>query len=139
MNKKQIFASVAVIFDNKGRVLLAKRNNPKNVNQHGKLHLPGGSIEFGEHPVEALKREIKEEINIEIEVLTKDPYVWSKVFDERKHVLLLAYAAKYISGEINTNQDKETMNARWYNCEEIDFSNCFENTKELIEISRKYF
>jgi 8-oxo-dGTP diphosphatase len=55
---------VAAVIIKDGKVLLAKR--PKNKHQGGKWEFPGGKIEPDEKPLEALKREIKEEINLEI-------------------------------------------------------------------------
>lgn len=49
-----------LIIDEKERVLLEKRTD------NGKYCLPGGSINFDETVLEGLKREIKEETNIEI-------------------------------------------------------------------------
>lgn len=43
-------------------VLIKKVGGPYN----GKLDLPGGTIEFSETPEEALKRELKEEVGIEV-------------------------------------------------------------------------
>ena len=56
---KHIGSYGLVIQDNK--ILLIKKNGgPYN----GKLDLPGGTIEFGETPEEALMRELKEEVGI---------------------------------------------------------------------------
>lgn len=49
-----------LIIDEKGRVLLEKRTD------NGKYCLPGGSINFDETVLEGLKREIREETDIEI-------------------------------------------------------------------------
>lgn len=48
-------------------VLLAKRAATKKI-APGKWHLPGGYVEFGEDPTEALKREFKEEFDLDIRV-----------------------------------------------------------------------
>ena len=45
------------------KILLIKKNGGP---YHGKLDLPGGTIEFGERPEEALKRELMEEVGIEV-------------------------------------------------------------------------
>ncbi len=58
----------ALIQDNDGRILLALRSqNAKN--ERGTWEIPGGAVEFGETLHDALKREIKEEISIGIEIL----------------------------------------------------------------------
>lgn len=46
-----------------GKILLIKK---KTGPYDGKLDLPGGSIEFCEKPIEALKRELKEEVGIRV-------------------------------------------------------------------------
>jgi 8-oxo-dGTP diphosphatase len=58
----------AAIFDEKGRLFITKRGKAAR-NERGKWEIPGGSVEFGETFEIAIKREIKEENDIEIEVL----------------------------------------------------------------------
>ena len=81
-----IGVSVGVlILNRKGEVFLSKRSS-KTRNEHGSWEAPGGAVEFGEKRVDALKREIKEELGIEInikktlqtsdEILTKYKQHW---------------------------------------------------------------
>lgn len=57
-------AVVAVIFDGNGRILLTRRaRNPYK----GYLDLPGGFVDPGESAEDALRREIKEELCIDVE------------------------------------------------------------------------
>lgn len=58
---KHLGAYGLIIKDNK-IVLINKGNGPYT----GKLDLPGGTIEWGETPEEALIREIKEEVGIDV-------------------------------------------------------------------------
>lgn len=58
---KQLGAYGLVILD--GRILLIKKSSGP---YDKKLDLPGGTIEFCERPVEALKRELMEEVGIEV-------------------------------------------------------------------------
>ena len=51
-----------LIIQNKKILLINKFGGPYD----GKLDLPGGTIEFGERPEEALKRELMEEVGIEV-------------------------------------------------------------------------
>ncbi len=58
---KQLGAYGILIENNK--ILLIKKNSGP---YHGLLDLPGGTIEFGERPIDTLKREFKEEVGITI-------------------------------------------------------------------------
>ena len=59
----------ALIINNKNEILLVRRTS-KTANESSFWSLPGGSVDFGEKVVDAIKREIKEELGVEIE-LTK--------------------------------------------------------------------
>ncbi|MCQ6275554.1 (deoxy)nucleoside triphosphate pyrophosphohydrolase [Bacillus sp. V3B] len=63
--KKNIYVVGAVIIEN-GKILCAQRGPSKSLPL--KWEFPGGKIEEGESPQEALKREINEEIQCKIEV-----------------------------------------------------------------------
>ena len=54
----------ALVEDAAGRLLLARRAIEP---YRGKWDIPGGFLEEGEHPVEALRRELREETGLEIE------------------------------------------------------------------------
>ncbi len=63
MTSRAVIA-VAVIEDAAGQVLIARR--PRHVHQGGLWELPGGKVEAGESVQQALRREIREEIGIEL-------------------------------------------------------------------------
>ena len=57
------------IIEHKGRILIGKKIECEHpVDLGGKWHLPGGRLEKGESLEEGLKREIKEETNLDVEV-----------------------------------------------------------------------
>ena len=58
---------VAAFITQDGRVLLAKRAGGKAI-APGKWHLPGGHVEFGEQPDNALARELMEELGVVVRV-----------------------------------------------------------------------
>ena len=56
----------AICVDERGRVLLARRADEPF---KGYWDLPGGFLEEGEHPLEALRRELREETSLEVQPL----------------------------------------------------------------------
>ncbi|MEW7983874.1 MAG: Nudix family hydrolase [gamma proteobacterium symbiont of Phacoides pectinatus] len=59
-----VAVAVAVIQDARGRVLLSRR--PEHAHQGGLWEFPGGKLEQGEGVDQALRREIKEELGLEV-------------------------------------------------------------------------
>ena len=63
---------VAAIIERGGRVLVSQRG--PGVGHPGRWEFPGGKREPGERDVEALARELREELDVEVEI---GPMVWS--------------------------------------------------------------
>ena len=83
----------AAIFNRDGKVLLARRKPGKMLG--GFWEFPGGKLEHGEELIPALKREISEELAIDInvtELLLAKPHVY-----DHGAVLILFYKADLIS------------------------------------------
>ncbi len=62
MKEYRQLGAYGLIIEN-GKILLIKKNGGP---YDGKLDLPGGTIEFGEKPSEALERELMEEVGIRV-------------------------------------------------------------------------
>lgn len=85
----------AAIIINKGRVLIAQRDDKQKL--AGKWEFPGGKIEPGETAEECLKREIKEELGIKIEV---DKFFAESIYHYVTGTIkLIAYEARWVEGE----------------------------------------
>lgn len=88
-----IIKVVAAIINLDGQYLIARRKEDKK--NGGLWEFPGGKIEPGESPEDALAREIKEELNVDIEV--------GEFFDadihryEQATIELAAYSASLLS------------------------------------------
>ncbi len=65
---KKVLQVVGAIIVKDGRILAVKRGENKNKAVAYKYEFPGGKIEQGETPQQALKRELLEEMNYDIEV-----------------------------------------------------------------------
>lgn len=68
MNQKPVIDVVAAVIEQDGLVLACRRRPQKAAG--GKWEFPGGKIEALESPASALVREIKEELAIDVEVLS---------------------------------------------------------------------
>lgn len=62
---KYLHVVAAVIRDAAGNILLAQR--PADKHQGGKWEFPGGKVESGEMPLQALSRELNEELGIQVQ------------------------------------------------------------------------
>lgn len=134
---KQIVVVLGLIFNNKKQILLTKRDEPQTLYSHGKWQLPGGGIDNDEQPIQTLHREIKEEVGITVEVLSKTPFVYTNVH-ENTQLLLIGYPCLYSSGVVDISQDSESSEYKWVMPSEINYSDCLPFTKELIDDAIKF-
>jgi 8-oxo-dGTP diphosphatase len=103
--KGPIAVVAAVIRNKSGQILLARRPDTHLV-AGGLWEFPGGKIEAGESPEEALRREIKEETGIVIKVhglIDLVSYVYDVSSTSKVHILLMGYFAEFVGGEIRLN------------------------------------
>ena len=80
----------------------------------GYWEFPGGKLESGESPEEGLRREIKEELNIDVEV--GEIFAVGHHAYPTKTVLLLVYRAVVLSG---TPQCKEVAEFEWLDANQV--------------------
>jgi len=88
-----IVTAAAIIRD--GKVLIAQRQQGSHMEY--KWEFPGGKLEPDETPEECIIREIKEEMDIDIEV--DDIYKVVKFKYEEKDILLLCYLCRILKGD----------------------------------------
>ena len=99
----------AAIIDD-GRLLLAQRSKPTDL--AGKWELPGGRVEAGETAHEAVRREIREELGVDVEPLQR---VGGEV-PLRDDLVLRAYAARLTAG---TPRALEHLDLRWMSADDL--------------------
>ncbi|WP_171904160.1 (deoxy)nucleoside triphosphate pyrophosphohydrolase [Streptomyces abyssalis] len=88
-----------------GRLLAARRTAPPAL--AGRWELPGGKVEPGETPDQALVRELREELGIEIEALARVPGAWPL----NQNLVLHVWQARLLKGEPQPLQDHDEL--RW--------------------------
>lgn len=107
----------AAIFNEKGEIFIAKRGK-KAKNERGKWEIPGGSVEFGETFESALKREVKEEHGIEIEIEELLGICDHIILDEHQHWVSPTYICKIKKDTPKINELDKCEQIGWFNLDE---------------------
>ena len=102
----KIVVSLALIND-ADEILLSKR--PKNKHLAGFWEFPGGKVETGEIPKNALIREIKEELDININDKCIAPLSFSEFDYDEFQLLLLLYICRRWEGKPKSMENNEIV------------------------------
>lgn len=106
----KLVTAAIMIKDNK--ILIAQRSKKDKLSSMWEF--PGGKIEEGETPQECLKREIKEELNINVSI---GEFFGESIYHyEGGSIKLLGYYAFYESGDLKLNVHDQV---KWVTPEEI--------------------
>jgi 8-oxo-dGTP diphosphatase len=125
---KLVKTTVGLIAIRHGKILLEKRNI---FIEKGKWCLPGGHIEFGEGSVDALKREVKEELNLSVKNLKFLGYFDEIIPRLKDHSVVLVYGAD-VSGEIKM-QKSEVADFGWFGLKEMGKLDMAFRHREIIK------
>lgn len=117
----------AAIIHKEDKILIAQR---KSEADHGlKWEFPGGKLKFREDPRVGLQREIKEELDMEVEV--GDIFeVISHLYGER-HILLLCYTCHYLG------QSPKAIDCQDFSWVTLDEMNNYEFTEADVPVVSK--
>jgi len=109
----------AAIFNSEGKLLVTQRGE-KAKNERWKWEIPGGSVEFGETFAQALKREIQEELGVEVEVLKLLGICDHIIPDEKQHWVAPTYICKISKGEPKILEPEKCAQIGWFTLDEAE-------------------
>ena len=125
MNERKHIEVVAAIIVRDGRIFATQRGYG---DWKDWWEFPGGKVEPGESPEDALKREIREELATEIEV---DELLTTVEYDYPKfHLTMHCYLCTIISGDLSLLEHED---ARWLAIDELDSVKWLPADKDVIE------
>ncbi len=97
VNDQFLVGVTGIFFDDQNRVLLVKHSYRGN----GRWSLPGGYAKAGEHPTEALEREVKEETGYEVSADER-----LKIRTDRKTARLdITYMGAFLGGVFTPSKE----------------------------------
>jgi 8-oxo-dGTP diphosphatase len=114
MINKRVEVVAAIVVDSQHRILMAQRSDWQH--QGGKWEFPGGKIESGETHMQALARELKEEVDVQIDQQACELFKAVHHDYSDKQVSLYFYIVKGFSG---TAKGLEGQPVMWVNAQTL--------------------
>lgn len=100
----------AMMFNDKGELFITKRSqNCKN--ERGHWEIPGGSVQFGETLEDAVKREVKEEYGVDVEIIKQYPASDHIIPADKQHWAPTTFIVQIKSGQTPTIMEPDKCDA----------------------------
>lgn len=91
----------AVILNEKDQILvLVQENNGRKI-----IDLPGGKVEFGENPYDTLRRELKEEVFVDLVSIEKCLGVWYFIKQGKEEQIVCTTFLCKVSGSLDITKN----------------------------------
>mgnify|MGYP001373971218 CR=1 FL=1 len=119
---------VACIFKKKNKILISSRPYPKPY--YGFYEFPGGKVKKDEYNLEALKREIFEELSVKLN-LNKLIFIKSYLVKRKNERLILNFF--FTSSWLGKIKPSEKQNIRWIDFNKINTHRMLSSNKLIIK------
>ncbi|MEI8344189.1 MAG: NUDIX domain-containing protein [Candidatus Moraniibacteriota bacterium] len=128
----------ALVFNHKKEVLLMKRSK-NSKNEAGWWSQPGGAVDFNEKVIVTVKREIKEELGIEVDIWAENLHVDHIIKKENQHWVVLSFLAKIKKGIPEIKEPHKCDELKWFALDNLP-KKITQTTRETIKcyLEKKY-
>ncbi len=128
MNRPPLAVVAAIIRNRKHQLLITKR--PAHVHLGGMWEFPGGKVDPGENDEQALRREIREETGLDVEI---ERLFWQEIAEFPEKTVRLNFYDCRLSREPQTVIPDEIDDYRWVDLHELGDFKFPEADKALIK------
>ena len=117
-----------------GKIFLTRESDDKS----GQWMLPGGGLDFGENMQEALKREVEEEVGLNVVGVSKSPvYTWISLFEKARgmdwyYSVVLAYQIDLAHWDFILSED--CVEAGFFSPEEMRNLDIYHQSAEIKKV-----
>lgn len=132
MSENKFAVAVKAIVQHQDRFLLLKKSSSEDVNPNT-YDLPGGRVEFGEELDQALKREVREETGLSIEIV-KLINAWSTLIKKDLQLVGMTYWCQSKNSDVQISG--EHISAEWLTLDELEVMNLPDWLKEEFALLR---
>jgi 8-oxo-dGTP pyrophosphatase MutT (NUDIX family) len=123
---------VLILNEDRTKTLLLLRG-PNAKNEPGTWSRPGGTVEYGETLMQAVRREIKEELGIDLVNLEQRELLDHLIPAEHQHWIAVGFWAQIVPGQEPKNlEPTKHPQLRWFGKEEIP-SNLYSASKAAVD------
>lgn len=132
-NKKHIIAVTALVKNQAGTKVLIVKRNKDEIAYPGKWAFPGGKLERGETIMQALKREVLEEVGLEIEDWKKFVKDYTFIRPDDHNVVGVTFLVKAKHNKVKLDSDFDDY--AWVDMETIMDYDYITGMEEEIELA----
>ena len=131
---------IGVVRNSNNQILLGRRYQPEIPEIHGKWNLLGGKVEYGESPEEALRREIREECGLDIQVKRLLPKVVTRYYtktDQTKfQIVAFCFDSIVINGELDSEiLDRGVNELKFFHHQQLPINTLIPGEELIIQLA----
>jgi len=136
MKRQHLFVAGKAIIESEGKILLLEEDSrdPDHTNA-GMWDLPGGRIKFGEHPLDGLSREVREECGLEVKIaepIYVDHWLPQPYDDEEWQIVGIFYKCQLVGGELHLSQEHKAF--KWIGLNKLKDYQILPSSRKALEI-----